>query len=51
MGSVQFTHLNDLSREIWLWCEQRDIFPYASYISSSDNEEADSEARNLEKET
>lgn len=45
MGGVQFPHLNGLSREIWQWCEVRNIFIFASYIKSSDNVIADRESR------
>lgn len=51
MGSVQYPKLNNLSRTIWQWCEKRDLFLYASYIKSSDNNEADSESRSLAMET
>lgn len=47
MGGIQFPHLNSLSRKIWQWCEQRDIFIFASYISSSDNYVADQESRRI----
>ncbi|XP_070529823.1 uncharacterized protein [Cardiocondyla obscurior] len=47
MGSVKFPHLSDLSRKIWLWCADRDIFLFASYIPSSLNVEADAESRGV----
>lgn len=47
MGGIQFPHLNSLSRRIWQWCEQRDIFIFASYISSTDNYIADQESRRI----
>lgn len=46
MGSVQFPHLNKISREIWEWCQERNIHIYASYIKSKDNVIADQESRN-----
>jgi len=51
MGSVQFPKLNALARDIWQWCEQRNLFLYASYIKSLENREADRESRSLAKET
>lgn len=44
-GSVQFPQLSSLSRQIWRWCEDRNIFIFASYISSLDNCVADAESR------
>ena len=51
MGGIQFENLNRLTKEIWQWCEVRDISVFASYISSEDNCEADFESRRLEPET
>lgn len=45
MGSVRYKKLNEISRKIWDWCESRNIFIHASYISSSDNKIADRESR------
>lgn len=45
MGSIQYPELCNLTREIWQWCEKRKIWLYASYISSTDNYEADQESR------
>lgn len=45
MGGVQFPHLNDLTRNIWQWCEERNIWIFASYINTKDNKEADQESR------
>lgn len=45
MGRVQYKYLNKISQEIWDWCESRNIFILASYISSSENIIADSESR------
>lgn len=50
-GSVRFPHLNSLTREIWRWCEQRNLYIFASYINSKENLEADQESRKLEIET
>lgn len=45
MGGIKFPHLNDLSRNIWHWCESRKLFIYASYIQSKQNTVADTESR------
>lgn len=45
MGGIQFPHLNNLSRQIWQWCEKRNIFLFASYINTKENIEADFESR------
>lgn len=47
MGGVQFTHLNELARQIWKWCENRSVYIFASYIKSSDNIDADCASRQL----
>ena len=51
MGGIQYKHLNDIAREIWQWCEKRNIYIFASYINTKDNIEADAESRKLEPET
>ncbi|XP_070525983.1 uncharacterized protein [Cardiocondyla obscurior] len=51
MGSIRFPHLSDLARKIWLWCENRNIFIFASYIPSAQNVEADAESRTVSDET
>ncbi|CAB0043962.1 unnamed protein product, partial [Trichogramma brassicae] len=45
MGGTQFKHLNQIAREIWQWCEARNIIIIASYISSRNNVAADEESR------
>lgn len=45
MGGVRFPHLNKITKALWQWCENRNIFVFASYISSEDNELADAESR------
>lgn len=50
-GSIQFPLLSDLSREIWRWCEDRNIFIFASYISSMENAIADTESRMVKPDT
>jgi len=44
-GSIQFPHLSAIAREIWRWCEDRNIFIFASYIASLENSIADAESR------
>ena len=47
MGGVQFENLSRLAEDIWDWCEKRDIWIFASYISSKDNADADFESRKI----
>lgn len=51
MGSIQHPRLSSLSKQIWRWCEKRNLWLFASYISSSDNWKADQESRALPPET
>ncbi|XP_067204231.1 uncharacterized protein [Linepithema humile] len=44
-GSIQFPHLSAIAKEIWQWCEDRNIFIFASYIASIENSIADTESR------
>lgn len=46
-GGIQYPHLNEVAREIWQWCENRNIWLFASYINSKDNKEADEESRKV----
>ena len=50
-GGIRYPKLSNLSREIWQWCEQRNLWIQASYISSKENVEADKESRRLPLET
>lgn len=45
MGGVQYQKLNQISREIWQWCEARRLWIHASYIRSRENTEADRGSR------
>ena len=45
MGSIQFEHLHNITKEIWQWCERRRIIVFASYINTKDNYEADQLSR------
>lgn len=51
MGGVKFKHLNVLCQKIWDWCENRNLFIFASYIKSTDNTEADACSRILQIDT
>ena len=51
MGSVQIPKLAELAKSIWQWAEERELYLFASYISSSDNFVADSESRIISTET
>ncbi|XP_053993928.1 uncharacterized protein LOC128884526 [Hylaeus volcanicus] len=51
MGGVQFEKLNRLSKNLWKWCEQRNLWIFASYIPPEMNYEADTESRKLESNT
>jgi ribonuclease HI len=46
MGSIQFPHLNNLARSIWQWCEERNLWIFASYINTKENI-ADAESRKV----
>ena len=50
MGSVQHMALNEVAREIWQWCEARNLWLVASYIKSKNNR-ADKDSRILSTET
>lgn len=47
MGGVQYPHLNWAARNIWKYCERKNLFVFASYIKSSQNVIADAESRKL----
>lgn len=47
MGGVQFPHLTQIARELWKWCEAKNIIVFAAYISSADNSLADAESRRV----
>lgn len=50
-GGVKFPMLNNICRQIWQFCESRNILIYASYIKSAENKEADEESRKSASET
>lgn len=45
MGGIQFPTLNSVARQIWQWCEERNLWIFASYIASRENKTADAESR------
>lgn len=45
MGGIKFPLLNEITKKIWQWCEERNLWIFASYISSKDNVEADRASR------
>lgn len=45
MGDTFSSELNNITKEIWKWCEKRSIRIFASYRSSKNNIIADSESR------
>lgn len=47
MGGIQFPHLTDVTKQLWQWCETRQITVFASYIRSSENVVADAESRRI----
>lgn len=51
MGGTHVRELNHVAKEIWQFCEKRELWVYASYITSKDNKIADIESRTLEPET
>lgn len=50
MGGIQFPHLNSLTRNIWQWCESRNIWLFASYVNTKENC-ADIESRKVNPDT
>lgn len=51
MGSIRYQKLTKLSREIWQWCQDRNLWIRATYIKSSRNVQADRESRIISEET
>lgn len=45
LGGVKFPAPNAITRELWQWCEARNIWVFAEYIASKENFEADAESR------
>lgn len=51
MGGTQFERLSKTAKSIWKWCEERNLWIFASYMPSKENEIAYLESRTLEPET
>lgn len=51
LGGIQIEKLSKMAREIWRWCECRNLWISASYINTKLNFEADAESRQLKPET
>lgn len=51
MGSIKYPLLSQLARRIWQWCEERDLWLQAVYISSEENVQADEQSRKLPSDT
>lgn len=45
MGGTHVLALDSIAKQIWGWCEARQLWLYASYIPSKENVEADRESR------
>ncbi|XP_011883675.1 PREDICTED: uncharacterized protein LOC105570834 [Vollenhovia emeryi] len=50
-GSVQYPYLFAIARQIWTWCENRNLMVFASYIASIENTIADQESRVISADT
>lgn len=44
MGGIKYTYLNEITRSIWEWCIDRNIWIFAEYVASKENP-ADKESR------
>ena len=51
MGGIQHAKLQNLSKNIWEWCEKRNIWIFACYINTKENEIADHESCKMLQET
>ena len=45
MGGIKYPHLNFLARNIWQWCEAKNLSIFASYIPSKEIVEVDRGSR------
>ena len=50
MNGTHVKDLDELTKQIWQWCELKGLWIYASYIASKENSLADKESRKLETE-
>jgi hypothetical protein len=44
-GSIRFSHLHEVTKNIWDFCERRNLWIFATYITSSANFLADEQSR------
>ena len=51
MGGIKSAECDSLSKEIWLWCIERDIWISACHIPGSTNVDADTESRKINNST
>ena len=51
MGGIKSAECDSLSKEIWLWCIERDIWISACHIPGSTNVDADAESRKINSST
>lgn len=45
MGGPRYKNLNNITRKIWSWCEERNLWLFAAYIPSQGNVIADAASR------
>lgn len=45
MGGVKVDYLHSDAKRFWEWCETRNLWVFAEYISSKENKEADTLSR------
>ena len=45
MGGTKYQYLNRVAYDVWSWCEQRQLWLFATYIPSKENTEADLASR------
>lgn len=50
-GQYQVDKLYDITKQIGIWCQERNLWVFASYIASVENLHADSESRIISSET
>ena len=51
MGGIKSADCNDLAKQIWQWCREREIWLSACHIPGSTNVDADTESRNTNSST
>lgn len=51
MGGMQSQICNDLAKNIWSWCQERDLWISAYFVPGKENKVADSNSRNFNENT